>query len=95
LLEEKMETIRLYSWEQINTPDFFPATFDASANALSESSQALYRGKIAITDAPLAESYASNLRQVVIEIVWNSGGVERHRKMTTFVSRYGLQNYIY
>jgi type II secretory pathway pseudopilin PulG len=95
LLEEKMETIRLYSWEQINTPDFFPAAFEASANALDEKGCALYRGTIAITDAPLTESYAANLRQVVIEIMWNSGGVQRHRKMTTYVSRYGLQNYVY
>jgi type II secretory pathway pseudopilin PulG len=95
LLEEKLETIRLYNWEQINTPNFFPETFTATANALNTNGPAFYHGTITITSPPLSESYAADVRQVEIELNWNSGGVERSRKMATFVSRYGLQNYIY
>lgn len=94
VVQEKMETIRLYSWDQINTPGFIPGTFAASISPTNKS-DAFYKGMIVITNTPLTESYSTNLRQVVVELSWTSGKVERRRKMTTFVSRYGLQNYVY
>jgi len=94
LLQEKMETIRLYSWDQVNTPGFMPGTFQAAMNPTASNAPAFFFGTIVITNAPLTESYSTNLRQVGIELTWNSAG-EHRRKMTTFVSRYGLQNYVY
>ena len=94
IVQEKMETIRLYSWDQINTPGFIPGTFTASISP-TNSNNAFYKGSIVITNAPLTESYATNLRQVIVDLNWTSGNVQRRREMTTFVSRYGLQNYIY
>jgi hypothetical protein len=48
-----------------------------------------------ITNTPITESYSTNLVQVAAQVTWITGGVERQRSMTTFVSRYGLQNYVY
>lgn len=105
ILQEKMETIRLYTWDQVNKPGFIPGTFvepfyDAipvggqySTNSFS--SGLLYTGKVSIASAPVTEAYSNELRQVNISIHWKSAKVLRTREMTTFVTRNGLQNYIY
>jgi hypothetical protein len=95
VMQEKMETIRLYSWDQINTPQFIPIQFVANLNPTNRTETAFYSGTLLITNAPLSESYSTNLRQVTVELTWKSGGVECRRKMTSLVSRYGLQNYVY
>jgi hypothetical protein len=95
ILQEKLETIRLYSWEQIQTPGFVPSSFTASLNLTNQNAGTIYTGAVHIGAVPFTESYSSNLVQVEVEVNWNSGNVPRHRKMTTYVSRYGLQNYIY
>jgi hypothetical protein len=48
-----------------------------------------------ITNFSGTESYATNMRAVLLEVRWTSGSVERKRTMQTAVARYGLQNYIY
>jgi hypothetical protein len=96
ILLEKMETIRLYSWDQINTAGFIPATFTAPFYATNTTGQGLtYTGTVSIASAPIAESYSNDIKEVTVEVDWVSGKVNRSRTMTTFVSRYGLQNYIY
>jgi len=93
---EKMETLRLYSWDQINTPGFVPSTFDAPFNPSTNATGGfLFQGTVIFTNAPLAESYSSDLRLVLVTVNWTSGNVPRSRQMATLVSRYGLQNYIY
>jgi hypothetical protein len=96
ILQEKMETVRLYTWDQVNTPGFIPPTFTAPFYAVGTETQGLtYNGRVTIAAAPVAESYAADLRQVTAEVTWTSGNVIRRRDMTTFISRYGLHNYIY
>jgi len=95
VVQEKMETIRLYSWDQINTPGFIPTTFQATLNPTHKSDSPFYSGTILITNAPLAESYSTNLVLVAVELTWRAGGAQCRRKMTSLVSRYGLQNYVY
>jgi hypothetical protein len=91
-----METIRLYTWDQINTPGFIPTNFTDVFYAATQSVSGLvYTGKVMIADSPLTESYSNDLKQVTVEVTWKSANVLRKREMTTFVSRYGLQNYIY
>jgi hypothetical protein len=94
IVQEKFETIRLYSWNQINTPGFVPSAFTASISPTNRN-DGFYKGTILITNAPITESYSTNMRQVVVDLSWNSGKVERRRQVTTFVSRFGLQNYVY
>jgi len=95
---EKFETIRLYSWDQINTAGFIPQTFQAPFCAVGNNtnqSGIVYHGKVEISPAPLSESYQGNVKQVKITLTWTSGQLQRQREMQTFVARYGLQNYIY
>lgn len=97
IMQEKTETIWLYTWDQINTPGFIPPTFTASFYpAGSQGSQGIsYQGTVRITNAPVTESYADSLRMVTVALSWQSGTVTRQRQMNVLVSKYGLHNYIY
>jgi hypothetical protein len=102
VLLEKTELLRLYNWEQITGQDtntFIPATFTApfSVGATGNGSFS-YWGTVLITNVPITETYSNDLREVIITLTWISpscGNRLHTRSMTTFVSRYGLQNYLY
>lgn len=97
ILQEKMETIRLYSWDQIKQPGFIPSTFtdyyDPSGGAANKG--AVYLGTVILTNAPASETYAADMKWVRVQLTWTSSNVRRQRSMQTFVSQYGLQNYVY
>jgi type II secretory pathway pseudopilin PulG len=97
ILQEKVETIRLYTWEQLNTSGFVPLTFTEPfyAGKSAAESGILYTGKVTMAQAPISETYKTDLKLISMEVSWYSAGVQRKRDMQTFVSHYGLQNYIY
>jgi len=104
VMVEKMETIRLYTFKQINTPGFIPATFsesyyptDAEAAMQPADGKAglVYQGTLAITDGPSNRAYKAYLKRITINLSWESGGRKHNRSMTTYVTRHGLQNYVY
>ena len=100
IMEEKLDTIRLYSWEQITTPGFItnqfyepfcPTNTLSGPNALG----VMYTGVVTMVSTPLTESYSSNMMRITIDLYWPSRPAVRHAQMSTFVSKYGLQGYIY
>jgi prepilin-type N-terminal cleavage/methylation domain-containing protein len=100
ILEERMEVVRLLNWDQVvNLPGFIPTTFtdcyysDNPTNA--PTGALLYYGKVTVTNPPIAESYSNELRMIQIQLLWESGKRIHSRQMTTFVSQYGLQKYVY
>ena len=102
ILLEKTELLRLYNWDQITGQDtnaFIPATFTAPYSAGSNDQGSFsYWGTVLITNVPITETYRDDLWEVIITLTWTSpsyGNLLHHRSMTTFVSRYGLQNYLY
>ena len=100
VMEEKLDTIRLYTWDQINTPGYIPSPFYTlffPTNAFSGSQPlgVTYTGLVTIASAPLTEAYKSNMVKVTIDLYWPSKPQVRHAQMTTFVSKYGLQTYVY
>jgi hypothetical protein len=99
VMVEKSETIRLYNWDQINNPGFIPTNFYAyyyPTNAgFTKTSTFKYDGAVTIEDAGLTESYSNEVKRVSIQVTWESSGVTRTRGMVTFISRNGLQNYLY
>ena len=96
ILQEQMETIRLYTLDQINDPTKVPRTFQASFSPTGQTNGGLiYTGTIDVNAAPNSESYAADLRLVIVQVNWISGSAPRQREMRTLVSRYGLHNYIY
>src|SRR5260221_9088268 len=100
IMEEKLDTIRLYSWDQINTAgyisnQFYVPFFPTNAFTSTQSLGVTYTGQVTIAAAPGSETYQSNLVQVTIDLYWPSQPQLRHAQMTTLVGKYGLQTYIY
>ena len=51
ILQEKMETIRLYTWDQINTPGFMPTNFVESFYSVGTNSSSMtYTGRVTIVN---------------------------------------------
>ena len=95
ILLEKFETIRLYNWDQITNSGFLPPTFTNQFAPTQGSKGVQYIGRVTISSSmPVTEVYKDDMRMVVINLSWNSGGATRSRTITNFVARYGLQNYI-
>ena len=98
ILEERMEVIRLIKWDNV-TPGFIPTTFSAPFYAAdptnSPAGGLIYSGTVLVTNSGISEGYAADLRLIQINLTWTSGNVTRNREMTTYVSKYGMQNYIY
>lgn len=96
VVQDKMEVIRLYTWTQVTSSGFVRTNF---TETLIPNGPSFFYGTLQIsgcTNAPAA--YSTNLRQVFVTLVWTNYGqgtnfVKRTREATTFVSRYGLQNY--
>jgi len=101
IMLEKVETIRLYSWKQAtNGVGFIPMTFTNKYDPVSQvgSGGLLYYGKISIDKVNTNElnaSYAKNVRLVTVKLNWKTGNLQRHREFKSYISRYGMQDYIY
>ena len=98
ILAERMEVIRLIRWEDVK-PGFIPTSFTAPFYATDSTNtttgQFAYEGTVVVSDAAISESYADQLRSIHITLTWVSGNITRTREMSTFVSKFGLQNYVY
>ena len=96
ILVEKMETIRLYNWDQITT-NFIPTTFSTTYYPSGTTNQqgVVYTGKVIISKPDLNANYDDDMRLIEVELNWTTGSLPRTRSVSTLYSRYGLQNYVY
>ncbi len=113
ILLDRMEEMRLYSWDQIKTygttnsfvpsaftEAFYPRTTNyyestAQIGTSNASGDFVYYGTITVTNAGLTNSYNTNMRKVIVTLSWTNGAVVRSHSISTFVSEYGIQKYIY
>ena len=108
IMLERMETVRLYTWNQLLYSNMIPASTTTSYYPLAttgESTGAIYRVNLTITNAAMnpAAGYADRLRAVRVSVFWTNyyGGkrqtnvLVRSRSMTTYSARDGMQNYVY
>lgn len=97
IILEKVETLRLYSWDQVLTPNFIPATFDEVFDPQSSGTQTImYQGTMDITTPAMGTSYASSMREFLVTVSWTSvNGEVRTRTLSTYIAKDGLQNYVY
>ena len=111
VMVEKMEVIRLLTWDQLNTTNVLPTRFTAPyVNAVSSSKNNtnnvnfsvtnsggfLYYGEITIVppvETQLLSGYTNDMRVVIVEISWTNRSLPHTRKISSYVSRYGIQNY--
>lgn len=98
IMLEKVETIRLYSWQQVTTPGFIPSSFTNYYDPLAPEGQkgVVYYGTLTITtNPPVGTSYSKDMALVTVTLQWKTGNLDRSRTFQTYISRYGLQDYIY
>lgn len=99
ILLEKVETLRLYSWDQVNTPGFIPSSlpteyYDPQAPAGSQGA-AYYGTLTAPSSVPFSTSYSTNLRQLTLTVTWTTRTIPHTRSLTTYIAKDGIQNYVY
>jgi hypothetical protein len=95
---DKMEIVRMYSWDQVNSNGFVPATFTAPyyPTAGSDTNGGLtYYGRTTITNVNIQPTYDSNMRRVIVTLAWTNKNVPQSIEMSTYISQYGMQHYIY
>lgn len=99
ILLEKVETLRLYSWDQINTPGFVPTNLPTEyydpQGAIGAQGVA-YNGTVAVQNSvPFSTSYSGNMRQITVTLNWSTRNIPHTRSLTTYIAKDGLQNYVY
>lgn len=96
---EKMEIVRMYSWEQINSNGYVPSAFTApffpSLTASDTNGGVTYYGTIDISKVKLSTTYDDDMRQVLVTLNWTNKNIPQSVQMSTYVSQYGMQRYIY
>lgn len=97
ILLEVTETLRLYDWDQLHDPNFLPSAVTYAYDPSSTGSPGvIYTNHITVSPVlPAVENYLNNLSQVTVALDWSSGGAPYHREITTFITRRGLQAYVY
>jgi hypothetical protein len=98
IMVEKMETIRLYTWTQINSNGFIPTNkFVVPYYSVSgtNSSSLLYTGQVLIASSGVGTTYADAMRKITVQLNWLTGKTPRSRSMSTYVSKGGMQSYVY
>ena len=82
IMLEKVETIRLYSWDQINTTNFIPPTFQATYDPQGTPNVGLtYSGTMTLTPAPIGSSYSNDMKMVTVHLSWQTSGLQRDREL--------------
>jgi type II secretory pathway pseudopilin PulG len=98
ILLEKTELVHLYNWDQLTGNDlttYVPTNFTAPFYPDASNGGLSYTGTALITTIPLTETYSNEMRMFTVTVSWKSGKVVRSRSMSTYVSHYGFQNYLY
>ncbi len=93
---ERLETIRLYTLDQLTNSTFMPAKF-TNWYSFQKQGGFPYVGTISVSNWSPSENpnYVNDLRLVTVELKWTSAGESRTRSMQTLVARDGLQEYVY
>jgi type II secretory pathway pseudopilin PulG len=112
LLNEKVDKLRLMTWDQVNDknilPDKFYCAFNPEDPDLGDEGvtskvgfgryhkmDLIYEGLVNLTNGPSDVVYGTNMLSVTITLNWTSStGLSRTRSVTTFVSKFGIQNYV-
>jgi hypothetical protein len=90
ILQEELETVRTYSWSNVtNTANFNSTNYTDGG--------IVYAVSRAVTNSNVSYSYASNnLKEITISLVWtNHSGTVVNLKMSTLVSKAGLNDYLF
>ena len=97
---QRMEGIRLFNWYQLTNTTLNPTNFLEQYYPGSGSIPAsgmFYTGRVEVLPVTLdpTATYSTNMKQIRVTVEWASGKTPRTRTISTYVSKNGVQNYIY
>lgn len=97
---QRMEGIRLFSWNQVTNTTLNPTTFYERYFPGSGSlppSGLTYTGQLVIAPLTLdpVTTYQTNMKSVTVTVQWMSGTQLRTRSVTSYIARDGIQNYVF
>lgn len=100
ILTEKLEVIRLYNWDQVNTSGYIPTTFTEYQYPQLDTNGAAglgiaYTGTIVVGPADVHSAYTNTMRKAVATLSWVTGSITNQQRMETLISEYGVQKYVY
>lgn len=99
IMLERMEGIRLYNWDQVVYSNMIPGAFVSHYYPLAtngESKGIPYYGRVIVTNSGISgTSYGDKMRLITVELRWTNANVGRYRTMSTYISKAGVQNYVY
>lgn len=99
IMLEHMEICRLYKWTDLTNAGTGASAFLKTNSFVvpyysvgGTNTSLQYTGRISLAACPLGTSYADDMRKLTIRLDWPPN---RTRTMTTYVTRNGLQRYVY
>ena len=97
ILIEKTEQLRLFNWDQLTSASNSAVpTNKFLVYYYSTNLGVTYTGQVSIKPFSVPNTrYTNDMREITVSLAWKTGEVQRRRSLTTYVSRYGIQNYIY
>lgn len=100
IMLNRVEGVRLFNWDQLANTNLMPATFTEKYDPTTTNSNSgvTYSGTMRVSTPTMspAATYSSNsVKQVTVTVSWNTGAINHTRRMSTYVSQYGAQNYIF
>lgn len=103
IMLEWMETVRLYTWSQVQSNAYVPPVFKDvyDPSGLSTNSggtkYVAYTHRQFATNVPAA--YSTNIFQFTVTLYWTNyqgaKAIPQSRQMQTFIAKQGLQNYVF
>ncbi len=101
----RMEGIRLCNWDsQLFSTSIVPTTFVDYYYPVGlgyQTNGVVYYGTMSFSNITMSPSpsYGANMRLATVTVTWTNSGqgkpVQHTERMQTYVSRYGIQSYIY
>jgi len=97
VMAERLESVRLSTFEQLNTSGFIPDYAVQEPYYWNGSSNGGFNYDVTVTisNAPVSASYANDLKLVNVKVTWTDSGMLKTRQMSTLIAKNGLQSYIY
>jgi prepilin-type N-terminal cleavage/methylation domain-containing protein len=99
ILAQTTEVLRLCNWDQTNpASNYIPTTLTVPyfTDNATVTNGPFYQLSVTITNPPpLGAFYSNDMRMVVVTATWTSGRATLSNSVSTYVSQYGLQNYVW
>lgn len=99
IMVQKMETLRLYNWTELQATNYVSPTFLTYFDPTT-SNGVIYTGQVTVSiPTNLPTNYSNQIYSVTVSVCWTNyrGGypIVHNREMQTYAALYGIQNYVY